>query len=67
MFIAIERELLHTQDYDSALRQACDELSAQGVKNYIHYTSPRMVEFFDSGKFMRVLVDFSLPGIEFYE
>ena len=35
--IPADPELLKQHRYDEALRQACDELSALGVQNYIHW------------------------------
>ena len=37
MIIQVDKQLLRNQQYDEALRQACDALSAHGVQNYIHW------------------------------
>ena len=37
LFIPVPPDLLKQQRYDDAIRAACDELSAQGVQNYIHW------------------------------
>lgn len=58
MFIQVDKQLLHDQQYDEALRQACDFLHAQGFKNYIHYAEPyRIVELFEPPAKMAVRID----------
>lgn len=58
MFIQVDKQLLRNQQYDEALRQACDALSAQGIKNYIHYAEPcRIVELFDPPQSLKVQID----------
>lgn len=58
MFIKVDRSLLRSQDYDAALRQACDALSVQGIKNYIHYAEPnRVVELFNPPERLIVRID----------
>ena len=37
LFIPVPSELLKQQRYDDALKCACDELSALGVRNFIHW------------------------------
>ncbi len=51
MVINIHPDLLRAQDYDACLKSVCDELSARGIENFIHYnretTGIREVEFFN--------------------
>ena len=58
MFIQVDRQLLRNQQYDDALRQACDYLYSHGIKNYIHYAEPcRIVELFDPPEKLVVRID----------
>jgi hypothetical protein len=63
MFIKVDRSLMRSQDYDAALRKACDNLSAQGIKNYLHYSEPRVVELTDTDERLTVRVDQVHGGI----
>lgn len=47
MHIPVSAGLLRVQNYDAALREACDQLSRQGIRNFIHYGYPRSVELLD--------------------
>lgn len=57
MHIPVNPAWLRSQNYDAALREACDKLSQQGIRNYIHYQTPRLVELLDQA----VLLE---PGID---
>ena len=57
MLVPVPRPLLQAQAYDDALRAACDTLSAQGVRNFIHYREPRRVELFDPPRWLEPIVD----------
>ena len=37
IFVPVAPELFKQQRYDDAIRSACDELSALGVQNFIHW------------------------------
>ncbi len=67
MFIPIPPQMLHSQNYDECLRFACNELSNQGIKNFIHYQPIRVVEFFDPVREMAVIIDHKESGILFVE
>lgn len=47
MQIPVDPVLLRQQNYDTALRQACDQLSELGIRNFIHYEDRRRVELLD--------------------
>ncbi len=63
MFIAIDADALRRQDYDLALRVACEQLSSQGVRNYIHHWPSRTVELLDEKRMLRPVVDQVAGGI----
>ncbi|WP_024873142.1 hypothetical protein [Tolumonas lignilytica] len=64
MFIQVNKQLLRNQQYDDALRQACDKLSSQGIKNFIHYVEPcRVVELFDPPQRLKAQIDPMRGGI----
>lgn len=67
MFISVSRESLKTQDYDSVLRSVCAALSRRGVENFIHYSSPRLVELYDPPRIMRVVIDHPKNGVRLVE
>lgn len=67
MLVPVPRPLLQAQAYDDALRAACDTLSAQGVRNFIHYREPRRVELFDPPRWLEPIVDHAAGGIRFQE
>jgi len=64
MFIPVDAALLRRQEYDCALRSACDQLSANGVRNYIHYGQPRTVELLDEERMLRPVIAHERGGIE---
>ena len=47
MDLPVTATLLRQQNYDAALRQACDQLSELGIRNFIHYEDRRRVELLD--------------------
>ena len=55
---------LKTQNYDSALREACDWLSQQGIRNFIHYNHPRQVELLDYGYCVEPVIDHQLNCVQ---
>jgi len=63
MLILVDAGLLQRQDYDSALRSACDKLSAQGIRNWIDYWPERRVRLLDDDKVMRPVVDHEAGGM----
>ncbi len=63
MLITIDSGLLRQQDYDNALRSASEKLSAEGIRNYVHYNPSRMLELTDEKKWFRPVVDHVAGGI----
>ena len=47
MHIPVNPAWLRSQNYDAALREACDKLSELGIRNFIHYEDRRRVELLD--------------------
>lgn len=63
MFVQLDADVLRRQDYDCALRAACDQLSAQGIRNWIDYWPERRVRLLDDDKVMRPVVDHEAGGM----
>jgi hypothetical protein len=63
MFIKVDRSLMRSQDYDAALRKACDAMSSKGAKNFLHYTEPRVVELTETNEKLVVRADQAHGGI----
>ena len=57
MDLPVTVTLLRQQNYDAALRQACDQLSAQGIRNFIHYEDRRRVELLDQARSIYPVID----------
>ena len=57
MQIPVDPVLLQQQNYDAALRQACDQLSELGIRNFIHYEDRRRVELLDQARSVFPVID----------
>ena len=57
MQIPVDPVLLRQQNYDTALRQACDQLSELGIRNFIHYEDRRRVELLDQARSVFPVID----------
>jgi hypothetical protein len=62
--------LLKEHRFDEALRAICDDLSAQGIRNFIHYdwgTDSRTVETFDPPAVYVPVINHTTNSIELRE
>ena len=57
MDLPVTVTLLRQQNYDAALRQACDQLSELGIRNFIHYEDRRRVELLDQARSVYPVID----------
>ena len=57
MDLPVTVTLLRQQNYDAALRQACDQLSELGIRNFIHYEDRRRVELLDQARSVFPVID----------
>lgn len=64
MFIPVSTTSLRNQDYDACLREACANLSSNGIRNYIHYGTPRQVELLDTQQMVTPAINHIKGGIE---
>ena len=74
MNLPADSSLLKQHRYDEALRQACDDLSAQGIKNFIHYEGDEqnqhhetLVELFNPPQFLKPIINYHNNSIELRE
>lgn len=57
MHIPVNPAWLRSQNYDAALREACDQLSELGIRNFIHYEDRRRVELLDQARSVFPVID----------
>ena len=72
--IPADPELFKQQRFDEALRAICDDLSAQGIKNFIHYAwyesnqhRETLVELFNPSRFYAPIINYNTNSIELRE
>ena len=65
MFRKMDLAQLKPQNFTIALRKLCDELSAEGIQNYVHEGDLVTVTFFEPERTTYPIIDFIRGGIEF--
>lgn len=66
MFIKLSREKLRNPNLSDVVWSACEELSRQGVQNFIHKATeskPTIIELFNPPARMTATIDFVRVGV----
>ena len=63
MFIKISHDKMRSLDAEYLIQEACDLLSSQGVQNYFHRYTSRLVELNKTKELRLPVVDYASGGI----
>ena len=62
-FVKLDLDKMHTMDGGALIVAACDILSVEGTKNYIHYGDEISVDI--AGESHSVVIDYVAGGVRF--
>lgn len=62
-FVKLDLDKMHTMDGGALIVAACDILSVEGTKNYIHWGDEISVDF--AGESHGVMIDYVAGGVRF--
>ena len=63
MFVELDPDKMRTMDGGALIVAACDILSVEGTKNYIHWSEEISVDF--AGESHGVMIDYVAGGVRF--
>ena len=63
MFIKIAPDKMRSLDVSYLIQEACDQLSKQGIANFYHRRTSKLVELCQSKTLLRPVVDYVTGGI----